>query len=145
MDVDKKKFADIENIKNILFCTGIFWVGQMHYGPPNEIMAHPKYRVAPPMRTMIILPPLVSWLYLVTLRLYSSMSFLGMKSFRGFFSIEMFIVLVVVYLLIRELLKLPFLSLKSVSVDCNTCTTIVTHTNLLSAVSLRKLTFFGAR
>jgi hypothetical protein len=53
-EVDKKNYADIENNKNILFCTGIFWVGQMHYGPPNEIfgwaMAHPKYRVAPPMQ-----------------------------------------------------------------------------------------------
>jgi hypothetical protein len=37
-EVDKKKTcAYIENNKNILFCTGIFWVGQMHYGPPNEI------------------------------------------------------------------------------------------------------------
>jgi hypothetical protein len=46
-----KNYADIENNKNILFCTDIFWVGQMHYGPPKEIfgwaMAHPKYRVAP--------------------------------------------------------------------------------------------------
>jgi hypothetical protein len=52
-EVDKKNYADTENNKNILFCTGIFWVGQMHYGPPKEIfgwaMAHPKYRVAPPM------------------------------------------------------------------------------------------------
>jgi hypothetical protein len=48
-----KNYADIENHKIISFCTGIFWVGQMHYGPPKEIfgwvMAHPKYRVAPPM------------------------------------------------------------------------------------------------
>jgi hypothetical protein len=47
-----KNYANIENNKNILFCTGIFRVGQMHYGPPKEIfgwaMAHPKYRVAPP-------------------------------------------------------------------------------------------------
>jgi hypothetical protein len=33
----KKNYADIENNKNILFCTRIFWVGQMHYGPPKEI------------------------------------------------------------------------------------------------------------
>jgi hypothetical protein len=49
-----KSYADIENNKNILFCTDSFWVGQMHYGPPKEIfgwaMAHPKYRVAPPMK-----------------------------------------------------------------------------------------------
>jgi hypothetical protein len=52
-----KNYADIENNKNILICTGIFWVGQMHYGPPKEIfrwaMAHPKYRVAPPMLPII--------------------------------------------------------------------------------------------
>jgi hypothetical protein len=52
-----KNYADTENNKNILFCTDIFWVGQMHYGPPKEIfgwaMAHPKYRVAPPMRIML--------------------------------------------------------------------------------------------
>jgi hypothetical protein len=49
-----KNYANIENNKNILFCTGIiFWVGQMHYGPQTKeifgwAMAHPKYRVAPP-------------------------------------------------------------------------------------------------
>jgi hypothetical protein len=57
-EVDKKNYADIENNTNILFCTGIFWVGQMHYGPPKEIfgwaMAHPKYRVAPPMNVLAV-------------------------------------------------------------------------------------------
>jgi hypothetical protein len=52
-----KNYADIENNKNILFCTDIFWVGQMHYGPPKEIfgwaMAHPKYRVASPWQTVM--------------------------------------------------------------------------------------------
>jgi hypothetical protein len=55
-----KNYADIENNKNILFCTGIFWVGQMHYGPPKEIfgwaMAHPKYRVAPPVEKLVHVP-----------------------------------------------------------------------------------------
>lgn len=49
----QKNYADIENNQNILFYTGIFWVGQMYYGPPKEMfrwaMAQPKYRVAPPM------------------------------------------------------------------------------------------------